>query len=179
MNQDPVVQRYLATLDRNLKGLAPEERGEIIAEIESHLAEAARRGEDAATTIRHLGPADRLARAYRTEIILERRDGNQLWRMLAFTALLMGASIPTLIIVVTLGVMGVGLVTGGVTVAVIALFPSGYAPLAESPPELLDRAIGLVIAGALILAGAVSLGALALYMRTLAGAFRRVFRATW
>ena len=178
MNQDLMVQRYVETLNKELKGLTPEERGEVIAEIESHVAEAKERGEEPAVTLQRLGPAQKLARSYRAEIVLERRDGNQVWRMLAFTALLMGASIPTLIIVTALGGLGIGLVTGGVTMAVIALFPFGYASIFEVSPEWLDRAIGLLVAGGLIAAGAVALAAVGLYLRMLAGAFRRVLRAT-
>lgn len=66
---------YLETFRLGLAGLRADERDELVREIESHAAEATAAGEPLATVLEKLGPADRLARAYGAELLLERRTG--------------------------------------------------------------------------------------------------------
>ena len=74
--RDPLTERYLSRFRDGLKGARAEERDEFVREIESHIAEAVASGEQAGAVLYRLGPADRLAKAYRAELTLKSRTGN-------------------------------------------------------------------------------------------------------
>ena len=62
MSDDPVTRQYIENFRKGLAGLPDDERGELVSEIENHIAEAGLRGESTSEVLDRLGPADRLAR---------------------------------------------------------------------------------------------------------------------
>mgnify|MGYP003335560753 CR=1 FL=1 len=59
----PLVNRYLDTLESHLVNLAAPERGEVIAELRQHIADALTAGRTIDQVLESLGPVDALARA--------------------------------------------------------------------------------------------------------------------
>ena len=72
MSPDPLVRRYLDQLTAALDdlGVGVDEQAAIRADIESHVAESLERGGRLAEVLERLGPAGRLARAFRAEALL-------------------------------------------------------------------------------------------------------------
>ena len=116
----PVVERYLTRLSDSLTELAPLDRQEVMQDIRSHLAEATAAGKSLDAVIQSLGPADALARAYAVELLLNPREKSRAHRdrLLKIAALVAAGSIPTLIVIVVLGGVGLSFIAGGVLIAV-------------------------------------------------------------
>ena len=173
---DPLAKRYLESFRRGLSGLPPEEQRELLSEIEDHIAEAGARGEPASEVLERLGPADRLARAYRAELMIQ--DGGRSWpvRVFGVSLLLIGASIPSLILIPLLGGLGLGFTFGG-----IALFAWSICPFDAhrlySLPGVLDRLARAGTGAAFLAGGMLALAALYGYVRLLASAMRRMTSA--
>jgi hypothetical protein len=104
------------------------ERDDLVMEIRSHIADAIAAGSSTADVLERLGPADRLAKAYRAELVLQRGGSNWLVRVLAATGLVITTSIPSMIIIPLLAGLGLGFVAGGVAAVVVAIFPFAYTP---------------------------------------------------
>lgn len=177
MSGDPLAQRYLENFRKGLGGLPEAERRELVSEIENHIAEATASGEPTSDVLDRLGPADRLARAYRAELLMsggERR--NMFVRTIGLALLLLGASIPSLILIPLLGGLGLGFTVGGVALFAWSICPFDTHSMYELPGAL-DR---LARAGTAI--GFLSVGMLALatlygYVRVVGSAVRRMTRA--
>jgi uncharacterized membrane protein len=171
--RDPVTERYLARFRDGLRGASAAERAEFAREIESHIAEAAAGGDQVTAVLERLGPADRLARAYRAELTLKSRTGNLVWRFFAVLGLLVTASIPTMIVIPLLLGLGIGFLVGGAAAIGVAVFP--FAELYDMPgavPAGADRLlVGLTGAG-LLVAGVLALWVLYLYVLLLIKAMR-------
>ncbi len=171
--RDPLTERYLARFHDGLKGARADEREEFVREIESHIAEAVASGDQVTDVLSRLGPADRLARAYRAELTLKSRTGNLVWRFFAVLGLLITASVPTMVIIPLLLVLGLAFVVGGVASIGVALFP--FAELYDIPgavPAGVDRLlVGLTGAG-LLVSGVLALWVLYLYVLLLIKAMR-------
>ena len=112
----PVVERYLAHLDRAVAGLETAERHAIIDEIRNHIAEAAAAGRPLDAVLQSLGPANALGRAYTVELLLDRapdRPRSAAQRLFGLIGLFVALSIPTLVVVTTLGSIGISFVSAG------------------------------------------------------------------
>jgi uncharacterized membrane protein len=116
----PLVQRYLSSLDGALTDLAPAERAEVVAEIRQHIADAAAAGKPIDAILGSLGPVDALARAYQLELLVSPRPDAPARprsdRWLKIIGLLALGSLPTFIIVIVLGSIGLSFTLSGIAV---------------------------------------------------------------
>ncbi len=120
----PVVERYLAHLDRAVAGLEPAERHAIVDEIRNHIAEATAAGRPLDAVLQSLGPANALGRAYAVELLLDPapdspRSAAQRW--FGLIGLIVALSIPTLVVVTTLGSIAISFVSAGLFAFAAAL----------------------------------------------------------
>ncbi len=118
----PLVDRYLAAFDTALKDLEPAERAEVVAEIRQHIADATKAGKPIDEVLQSLGPVESLARAYQLELLVTPRTAvskkARSDRWLKILGLVAIGSLPTFVIVVTLGSLGLSLSLGGLVVIV-------------------------------------------------------------
>ncbi len=176
MNQeDPITGRYLANLEAGLADLASTDREEVVRDIRSHISEALSSGKSLDQVLGSLGSSEGLARAYSIELLMSRPNAfkTRRNRMLRLAGLVIFGSIPTLVAVIVLGVVGIVFVLTG-----IVLLLAGQAALADALPWWLtmdsDPRLALVVGPALSILGAAFLAALWVYMRVAAGVVRRV-----
>ncbi len=174
--RDPLVDRYLARFRDGLRGAKSEEREEYAREIESHIAEAVASGEQATTVLERLGPADRLAKAYRLELTLSSRGRNLIWRMFAVLGLVVTASIPSMIIIPLLFGLGLGFVVGGGVAVLIAVLPFANADFYNISNDAVNRLLGLLTGLGLLTSGLIAFWALYLYVLLLVRAMRGALR---
>lgn len=176
-DQHPVVERYLSTLDQHLKDLPADDRQEVLRDIRSHLAEASAAGRSLDAALAKLGPADELARAYAVEALINPKHDaprrSRFGRFLKIAALVVVGSIPTLVIVVTLGAVGLAFTASGLAVLTAGIVASvaelPYWIRMDVPP------IFAILAGPVMTAfGILALAGLALYVRFVASTVRAV-----
>ena len=170
----PVVERYLAHLDHAVAGLEPAERHAIIDEIRNHIAEAAAAGLPLDAVLQSLGPANALGRAYAVELLLDRapdRPRSAAQRLFGLIGLFVALSIPTLVVVTTLGSIAISFVSAGLfTFAAAVLEGVGIGlELIDVPPLL---ALGL--GPAMVVVGLLALAGLRFYLRFVARTARAV-----
>lgn len=157
---NPLVTRYIEQFRAGLGRLRPADRDELVREIESHIAEATEAGRPLAEVLEKLGPADKLARAYSAELLLDpnRTNGTRGSRLLAVIGLVAAASLPSLIIVPLLGGLCLGFTLGGAG-AILAgvatlIFPEFVQPnflpygLAQSAAILIGAVLAALGVGA-------------------------------
>src|SRR5262245_19975516 len=119
---DPAVLAYLDEVVNRLGRLEPNERTEIIAELENHIAEAVKGGRTTAETLDTLGEPAKLAQAYEMELTLGRRSGrNSLVAFLRVMGVLATLGLPTLVICTVLASVGVAFVVAGAGAFLLAL----------------------------------------------------------
>lgn len=174
--RNPTVERYLAAFRAGLRGAPSAERDEYIREIESHIAEATARGEQAVDVLERLGPADRLARAYRVELTLSSGNNSLVWRVFAVLGLLLTASIPSMIIIPLMFGLGVGGVAGGIVAIVFASVPALDANFYNIQDEGLNRTLGALTGAGLVVMGMLAFWVLYLYVLLIVRAMRGALR---
>ena len=172
----PVVERYLAHLDRAVAGLEPAERRAIIGEIRNHIAEATAAGRPLDAVLEALGPARALGRAYAIELLLDPppdRPRSTAQRGFGLIGLVVTLSIPTLVVVTTLGSIAISFVPAGLYAFAAALLEgAGILPgleLSDVPPLL-----GLALGPVMVIVGLLALAALRSYVRFVARSVRAV-----
>ena len=185
MTQDhPLVERYLSRLQDGLTLMPPADREEVVRDIRSHIAEATAAGATLDSVLTTLGPAETLARAYAVELVLNPAPGRPpmsgLQRLFALAGLLAVSSIPTLVIVVTLGAIGVSFVASGFAVLVAGVVDAVGIRLAfmDGPASQVHPALAIAAGPVLFVVGAASLWALSRYLHWLALTIRRAFPKT-
>lgn len=174
---NPLVERYLAAFDAGLSQLAPAERAEVVAEIRQHIADASAAGRPIDAVLQALGPVEALARAYQLELLVTPRANASAQprsdRWLKILGLLAIGSLPTFIIVVTLGAIGVSF-----TLAGVAVFMAGIADSAGALPYWMtmdvEPWVGIVIGIFMFLAGLLSCWGTIAYLRFVVRLVRRV-----
>lgn len=177
MHDDPLAEDYLAHLRQALSRVPEAERVDVVREIESHIAESRAGGASTADVLRQLGPAEKLARAYRAELLLSGSGGaNWFARLFGIAGLLLTASIPSMIVIPTLGAIGIAFVLGGAAAIVGSLIP--FAPISVAGhsgvfAHMVAAGVGIGLAAG----GMAALYGLYWYVRLLVSAFRRVMRA--
>jgi uncharacterized membrane protein len=128
MSQHPLAERYLMQFERELAGMTPVDRVEVVQEIRNHIAEALGAGKPIDAVLNALGPADALARGYAIELLLHPKTvkpgSGRVQRAFALVGLVALMGIPTLVIVTTLGSIGVSFVISGFVVFVIGIAAS-------------------------------------------------------
>lgn len=169
--EHPLVERYLSRLGEGLTSMLPADREEVVRDIRSHIAEATAAGTTLDSVLTTLGPAEVLARAYSVELLLHPPAGRQPMpgsqRFFALVGLLALTSIPTLVVTVTLGAIGVSFVTAG-----LAVFAAGIVdaigislPFVDGPASDVHPALAVAIGPALFAAGVAALWGLWKYLR--------------
>ncbi len=177
MHDDPLAEAYLSNFRQALRSVPEGERNDVVREIESHIAESRAGGASTADVLRQLGPAEKLARAYRAELLLSGGGGaNWLARLFGIAGLLLTASIPSMVVIPVLGITGGAFVVGGVAAIGGAMIP--FAPITVAGhsgafAHLVAAGVGVV----LTTVGAALLYGLYWYVRLLVSAFRKVMRA--
>jgi len=163
---NPVSARYLARLRDALHALEPNDRQDIVREIDHHLTDALAAGRPLDDVLRALGPADALARAYAVELALNpSRSMGRIDRALTVIGLLTVASLPSFIIVVVLGSVGVALTAAGAGV-----FVGGIAAIVRPdlvPDLTVSPWLCLVLGPAIVVPGIAAFVALNWHVRFL------------
>lgn len=175
-DQNPIVERYLAAFREGLRGAPGRDRDEYLGEIESHIAEATARGESAVDVLERLGPAEKLAKAYRVELALSSGNSGVVWRIVAVLGLVVTASIPSMIIIPLMFGLGVTGLVGGVWVIVYASVPALEANFYNIQDEGLNRALGALTGAGLVVMGLLAFWVLYLYVLLIVRAMRGALR---
>jgi len=170
--------RYLTDLRQALSGLAPAERDEVVDEIRNHIADATAAGRAIEEVLAAIGPVDRLARAYKVELLTSPRDAGAATlagrtdRWLKLVGLVALGSLPSFIVVIVLGTVGVTFVATGV-----AVFMAGIADSFNALPSWMhmdvEPWVAIVIGPLLVAGGGASLWGLVAYVRFLVRLVRR------
>jgi uncharacterized membrane protein len=171
--EHPLVERYLQRLQDGLNLMTPADREEVVRDIRSHIAEATAAGSTIDSVLTTLGPADVLARAYAVELLLNPAPGRPplsgFQRFFALAGILALTSIPTLVVVVTLGAVGLSFVASG-----LAVFGAGIVdtvgiglPFVDGPASDVHPAIAVAIGPILCVLGAAALWGLWKYLQWL------------
>lgn len=172
--EHPIVERYLARLRDGLKSMTPADQEEVLRDIRSHIAEATASGTTLESVLNSLGPAEALARAYAVELVLNPAPGrppvSSFQRFVTLTGILALSSIPTLIIVVTLGAIGVAFVTSGFAVSAAGIVDAlGISlPFVDGPASDVHPAVAIAIGPILFVLGLFAMLGLWKYLRWLA-----------
>jgi uncharacterized membrane protein len=176
MNEHPVVTRYMTTFDAAMTMLEAGERQAINQEIRNHIAEATAAHRSLDEVLRALGPADALARAYAVELLMHPRAQRVERRMPFFkvAALVIVGSFATLVVVTTLGAIGISFMASGFAVSAIGVLESSgiHLPgvqLSGIPPEWV-----IVLGVPFAAVGVAALVGLRSYIRFVAKTMRRV-----
>jgi uncharacterized membrane protein len=176
--QHPLIERYLATLETGLKDLPSPERSDVVGEIRNHIAEATAAGKPIDAVLASLGPADDLARGYAIELLLNprsaaRKDYSRMQRFLKLAGLVAIGSLPTLIVVIILGAIGISFTASG-----IVIFVAGILATADWLPGIVTMDVppwvAVLLGPVLAAVGALSLVALVWYVKFMARLVRRV-----
>jgi len=180
----PMLQSYLADLDRAMSRLDPDQRRDALREIEAHFADATVAGASPEELIARLGPPKLLAAALVAET-LDRHDESprtSTRRMIAGWLFVTGSSFTSLMVVPLLAVIaaGFGLIAVFSPVAgVLRTFGAtwihvDFGPGRELPAEWsIPFMLGLGIVCAAIAFGAYRV--LRIYIRAVGRGYRAVF----
>jgi uncharacterized membrane protein len=173
--EHPLTARYLGKLSDALSALDPAERHEVVEEIRHHIADATAAGRPLERVLEALGPVDQLARAYKVELLLNPKDQRKRrsWRWLRIVGLIGLGSLPTFIICVVLGSIGLSFSLSGVLV-----FAAGIASYTGDLPYWMEMDappwVALVLGPPLTLLGLLALAGLVAYVRFVARLVRQV-----
>jgi uncharacterized membrane protein len=173
--EHPLTARYLGKLSDALSALDPAERHEVVEEIRHHIADATAAGRPLERVLEALGPVDQLARAYKVELLLNPKDPRKprSWRWLRIVGLIGLGSIPTFIICVVLGSIGLSFSLSG-----IAVFVAGVAAYTGDLPYWVEMDappwVALAIGPPLTLLGLLAFVGLVAYVRFVARLVRQV-----
>jgi len=174
----PLVERYLAKLDSGLHGLPAPERAEVVGEIRNHIAEATSAGQPIDAVLTSLGSAEDLARGYAVELLLNRPAAanpgmTRLRRFFMLMGLIAIGSLPTFVIVVVLGTIGITFLASGFVVFFAGILAStGWLPInvsMDAPPW-----VAVLVGPAMSLLGVAALAGLVAYVRFTARVIRKV-----
>src|SRR5262249_29683439 len=150
----------------------------VLGEIRNHIAEAMSAGQPIDSVLTSLGSADDLARGYAAELLLNRPTAvspgmTRLGRFLALTGLIAIGSIPTFVVIVVLGSIGVSCIAAG-----LAVFVAGIAASADWLPAYitLDAPpwVAVLVGPIMGILGGAALVGLVAYVRFAARLVRKV-----
>jgi uncharacterized membrane protein len=152
---------FLARLREGLRGLAPQQVADIVADYEAHFTEGAAAGRSEADVAQALGDPDRLSRELRAEHALGRWEetrnpsaaASAVFAVLGLGAIDLLILLPVMITVVS--------TLFGFFVAVIAVFFAGGVVFAAGPfAEFPGGPAAAILAGLGLMAGSLSGGAI-------------------
>lgn len=175
---NPVAKRYLDRFASALSDLPEPARREMVQEIQSHIAEALRAGRDPAEVLEKLGPADRLAAAYRVEVLLHEKQsgGAEVKRVLGLMGALAGTSLLSFVVVLFLGALAFACLTSGLAMIVTGLLVPFLPEEALNTPFSLEltQFIMLVVGSVMIPLGLAALLGLWAYLKFLRRTVQRL-----
>ncbi len=179
-HDSPVIRRYLEEFEQQLQAVDTAERAEMVQEIENHIAEATHADAELSVVLEQLGPAARLADAYRVELAVNSAVPRRSWaRTAGFLALLATTSLPSFVIVSVLMLIGPGFMLLGVVAMFIGplnLLLPGIVEISAPWPSPLAEISVFWLGMVLVLLGTLTSGLLWLYVRFMRGVFQRVLR---
>jgi uncharacterized membrane protein len=153
-------QDFIARLRAGLRGLAPPRVEELVADYETHFAEARAEGRDEAEVAAALGDPDRLARELQAEAGLRRweTERNPSAAASAVFAVLGLGAIDVLILLPIL--LSIGGTLFAFAIVAVALFGVGAVVMVAGPVVVHGAPVmALILAGLGVMAGGVSVGA--------------------
>lgn len=172
---NPVVDRYMHAFADALARFDCPDHSEIVHDLRGHIDEAQAMGKPLDAVLQSIGPAETLARAYAVELALNPRSARWLGSFgkgLQLLGIVAAGSIVTLVVVGTLGSVGVGFTISGLMLFTIGLLEAAgvHLPFVQmgGMSPLLVTAIGPL----LFVVGAVSLALLSSYIRALVRGLR-------
>jgi uncharacterized membrane protein len=172
--EHPLVARYIERLGEALEGLSPSDRSEVVREIADHITDAAAAGRPLDEVLTALGPADALARAYQVELLLNpKAKASRSDRWMKIAGLVAIGSLPTFIIVVVLGSVGVSLTFAGLAVFLVGVLDSAGA-LPSWVQSDVQPWIAIALAPWIFAIGVTALWGLVVYVRAMARLVRRL-----
>lgn len=173
---NPVAERYLQTLESSLSAMPPAERAEVVAEIRNHIDDATAAGKPLDEILQRLGSAQALAKSYQVELLLNPRQPGSSWfsRMATLFGLVVMGSLPTFILTILLGSIGLSFTLAGILVFVAGCTTAiglGLPPGVhlEGPPWL-----AIVIGPPMFALGLVCSWALYRYLKWVVWAIRKL-----
>jgi uncharacterized membrane protein len=116
------VSDYLAAFEREARGFGLSEAQDIASDVQSHINEAVEYGKPLEEVLASLGTPKTLARAYAVELLMGRpKETSNLGRFAQLLALVAFGGILTLIVVTSLGSIGLSFVLSGILLFVLGL----------------------------------------------------------
>lgn len=179
-SNNPLVERYLSNFFDLLVHLDMAERKEVVAEIRHHIDDATAAGRPIDEVLQALGPVEALARAYQLELLVKPRATTAAQprsdRWLKIIGLLAIGSLPSFIILVTLGSIGLSF-----TVAGIAVIMAGIADSAGSLPTWMTMEVepwlGIMLGALMTFLGLLCSWGTIAYLRFVVRLVRRIVPA--
>ncbi len=116
------VSDYLAAFEREARGFGLSEAQDIASDVQSHINAAVEYGKPLEEVLASLGTPKTLARAYAVELLMGRpKETSNLGRFAQLLALVAFGGILTLIVVTSLGSIGLSFVLSGILLFVVGL----------------------------------------------------------
>jgi uncharacterized membrane protein len=116
------VSDYLAAFEREARGFGLNEASDIANDVRSHINEAVEYGKSLEDVLASLGTPRALARAYAVELLMGKpKEASNLRRFAQLLALVAFGGILTLIVVTSLGSIGLSFVLSGILLFVLGL----------------------------------------------------------
>lgn len=177
---NPAIDRYLTNLSNELSDLPEPEHTEVVHEIQNHVAEAMRAGEDAATVIERLGDPSQLAQAYRVELAISgaRRPLRRVARVFALIGVTAVSSLASFVVIVVLGALTLALIGGGAAAIfggiASLLLPGDFVTMTLPIPQTISELLAMGLGVVMTLAGLLSGVLLFFYVRMVVRGFRRI-----
>jgi uncharacterized membrane protein len=147
---DPRVSSYLAAFEAEARGFGLSEAPDIANDVQSHINEAVEYGKPLDEVLASLGTPKALARAYAVELLMEKPKADSgIGRFAQLVALVAFGGMLTLIVVTTLGSIGLSFTLSGILLLVIGLLEAANVHLPHVQmgglPPLLVAALGPVM----------------------------------
>lgn len=177
---NPLVDRYLTGFDSALTELAPSERVDVVAEIRQHIADATAAGKPIDQVLQSLGAVDALARAYQLELLVTPRPTAapqpRSDRWLKIIGLLALGSLPTFIILVVLGTLGISFTLSGLAVIMAGAADSAGALPAWATVSV-EPWVAIVVGLVIMIAGLLCSWGTVVYLRFVVRVVKRIVPA--
>lgn len=172
---DQRVSNYLAAFEAEARRFGLSESRDIALDVQSHINEAVEYGKPLDAVLDSLGTPKALARAYAVELLLGKpKADSNLGRFAQLAALVALGGMLTLIVVITLGSIGLSFTLSGILVLVLGLLEAAGVHL---PHVQMDGLPPLLVAAFGPLMFAIGWGALMLLRSYVRFAGRQLVRA--
>lgn len=166
---------YLRRFGEALGRMNVPDRDELLAEITSHIAEAAADGVAVETILERIGNPERLARAYAASALLDERAPRPVLPNFRAAALVATTSVVSALVVPLLALPAIGLLLSGAIGVLLGIAALALGPevVGINPPTTEGSLATVAIGIALIGLGLLSARALGRYLRFVLSTLRR------